>query len=114
MFSFNSFLHMIDFYPIQSHPWVVSNQNNVLRGNSFEEPYFVEAYSASILLLRTRNALLKELQQHQALWLPHVLEKFPGLWNSVKGVKKPLKLRGWGAELRSRILNIRVFLTLIV
>ena len=30
-----------------------------------QEPYFVEAYSASILLLRTRNALLKELQQHQ-------------------------------------------------
>lgn len=30
-----------------------------------QEPYFVEAYSASILLLRSRSALLKELQQHQ-------------------------------------------------
>ena len=31
----------------------------------YQEPYFVEAYSASILLLRSRSALLKELQQHQ-------------------------------------------------
>ena len=111
---------MIDFYPIQSHPWVVSNQKQ-LRGNFFEEPYFVEAYSASILLLRTRNALLKELQQHQALRLPHVLEKFPWAAETrLVGVKKPLKLRDWGVELRSRIekkpdeKNIPIFLTLIV
>ena len=41
----------------------------------YQEPYFVEAYSASILLLRSRSALLKELQQHQVgkLWEGTVL-----------------------------------------
>ena len=78
-----------DFYPIRSDPWVVSKLN--VRATP-EEPYFVEAYSASILLLRTRNALLKELQQHQALWLP-VLESALKL-----GKGSAIETVGWGAD----------------